>query len=52
MADIEFKCCRECGSAEDVLKGTERCPGCGAPYSAVPSDECEPDSDATLGTSR
>lgn len=29
---IVFRCCAECGSAEEVLASTLRCPGCGTPY--------------------
>ena len=32
---IVFRCCKECGSAEDVAIGTTVCPGCGAKYPTV-----------------
>lgn len=31
-AETKFATCRVCGSAETVETGTQKCPGCGAPY--------------------
>lgn len=39
-----FRCCKECGSAEQVSADTTRCPGCGAiyPLSAAPVQPVPP----------